>query len=156
MVAKLLHSQRCLLLLLGLLGIVPLLQAGPHGLPDYEWFRVQHINNGSIQCNIEMLKINTYTGNCKGFNTFLNTTFSDAVSVCTNQATVCRDGRSQNCHSSSVPVSITDCNLISPSENIKLCQYSRNQGISFYRIACDPINPLLNNTLVPVHLDGTF
>nr|XP_020026197.1 eosinophil cationic protein 2-like [Castor canadensis] len=90
MVAKLLHSQLCLLLLLGLLGIVPLLQAGPHGLPDYEWFRIQHIKNGSIQYNITQ------------------------------------------------------------------CKYSRNRSISFYRIACDPITPQVNDTLVPVHLDGTF
>ncbi|XP_073923030.1 eosinophil cationic protein 1-like [Castor canadensis] len=156
MVAKLLHSQLCLLLLLGLLGIVPLLQAGPHGLPDYEWFRIQHIKNGSIQCNIEMLKINTYTRICKGFNTFLNINFTDAVNVCNNPVTMCHEGKSQNCHNSSVPVSITDCNLISPSDNITQCKYSRNRSISFYRIACDPITPQVNDTLVPVHLDGTF
>jgi hypothetical protein len=43
LVAKLLHSWLCLLLLLGILGIVPLFQDTPRGLTKPQWFRIQHI-----------------------------------------------------------------------------------------------------------------
>ncbi|XP_073923079.1 non-secretory ribonuclease-like [Castor canadensis] len=156
MVAKLLYSRLCLLLLLGLLGIVPLLQAVPPGLTTYQWFAIQHINTGNIQCNIAMLRVNNYTGNCKRFNTFLNTTFTDALNVCNNRVTNCSNRIYQNCHNSSVRVPITECSLTTPSHIIRNCGYSQRPNTKFYRIACDPIAPPRNQTLVPVHLDGTF
>jgi hypothetical protein len=158
MVAKLLHSRLCLLLLLGLLGIVPLLQAMPPGLTKYQWFTIQHINTGNIQCNIAMQGVNNYTGKSKEFNTFLNTTSANAATVCGTQNVTCRNQMHHNCHNSLVRVPLTDCDLTRNASYYENCIYSERRATKYYRIACDPRSPQDNVTfpVVPVHLDETF
>jgi ribonuclease 6/7/8 len=91
MVAKLLHSRLCLLLLLGLLGIVPSLQAPPDNLTAAQWFEIQHIIMAHPQCNDAMWVVNSYRRFCKNKNTFLNTTCADAATVCGTQNITCHN-----------------------------------------------------------------
>ncbi|XP_060247725.1 eosinophil cationic protein-like [Meriones unguiculatus] len=154
---KLLVSRLCLLLLLGLVLMVASFQIPP-GLTPSRWFTIQHISNTTtIQCNAAMLGVNNYTGRCKDLNTFLHTGFTNIVNVCYNRNTTCKNGR-RNCHDSRSKVSITDCNLTSPSANYRQCRYQRTRARKFYRIACNNKTPRDNPNypVVPVHLDGTF
>ncbi|XP_021485936.1 eosinophil cationic protein-like [Meriones unguiculatus] len=154
---KLLESQLCLLLLLGLLLMVASFQIPP-GLTPSEWFEIQHIRNSApMQCNAAMLGVNRYTRRCKDINTFLHTRFANVVNECYNRNTNCRNGRT-NCHDSSSQVSITYCNLTTPSANYKQCRYQTTHEMKSYTVACDNRTPQdkLTYPVVPVHLDGIF
>ncbi|MQK89941.1 hypothetical protein EI007_25985, partial [Escherichia coli] len=88
------------------------------GQTPSQWFAIQHINNNAnLQCNVEMMRINRARRTCKGLNTFLHTSFANAVGVCGNPSGLCSDKRSQNCHNSSSRVPITVCNLTTPRRN---------------------------------------
>ncbi|XP_028644376.1 ribonuclease 2B-like [Grammomys surdaster] len=151
---KMLESRLCLLLLLGL---VLTLASGQRPTPS-EWFKIQHIIRGSRQCNSAMIAVNRYTGRCKDFNSFLHTSFADAVRVCGNPRTTCRNGLSTNCHDSSSRVSVTSCKLTTPSQNFRLCRYQTTGARKFYRVACTNRTPRDSPTypVVPVHLDRVF
>ncbi|NP_001007016.1 ribonuclease A family member 2 precursor [Rattus norvegicus] len=152
---KPLESRLCLLLLLGL---VSMLASCQRPTPS-QWFAIQHIYNSSYpQCNAAMLRVNSYTGRCKGINTFLHTSFASVVDVCGNPHITCKDGRSTNCHNSSSQVSVTFCNLTTPARIYTQCRYQTTGSVKFYRVACNnrtsqesPMYPV-----VPVHLDEIF
>ncbi|XP_034354586.2 eosinophil cationic protein-like [Arvicanthis niloticus] len=152
---KMLESQLCLLLLLGLV----LLLASCQPPTPSQWFKIQHIYNSAYpRCDDAMRVVNSYTGKCKDINTFLHTTFADVVGVCGNPHTTCKDGISTNCHDSSSWVSITFCNLTTPASTYTQCRYQTTGSVKFYTVACDnrtahdsPIYPV-----VPVHLDTIF
>ncbi|XP_031217376.1 ribonuclease 2B-like [Mastomys coucha] len=152
---KLLESQRCLLLLLGLV----LTPASCQRPTPSQWFNIQHIYNSAYpQCNAAMQVVNSYTGRCKSINTFLHTSFANVVGVCGNPNGTCKDGISTNCHNSSSQVSITVCNLTTPGRHYTQCRYKTTGSVKYYTVACNnrtpqdsPIYPV-----VPVHLDRTF
>ena len=152
---KLLESRLCLLLLLGLV----LMLASCLGQTPSQWFAIQYINNNAnLQCNVEMLRINRSRRTCKGLNTFLHTSFANAVGVCGNPSGLCSDKISQNCHNSSSRVPITVCNLTTPGRNYTQCRYQTKGSVEYYTVACEPRvawdSPMY--PVVPVHLDGTF
>ncbi|XP_021059589.1 eosinophil cationic protein 2 [Mus pahari] len=152
---KLLESRLCLLLLLGLV----LMLASCQQPTASQWFATQHITNkANLQCNIEMQAININRPRCKGLNTFLHTSFINAVGVCGNPSGLCSDGISRNCHNSTSQVPITICNLTTQGRHYTQCRYQTTGLTKYYTVACNPrlawdcpINPV-----VPVHLDGTF
>ncbi|XP_012504541.1 PREDICTED: non-secretory ribonuclease-like [Propithecus coquereli] len=158
MVPKLLHSRLCLLLLLGLMGMVGSFHARPADLTWAQWFQIQHINMTHARCNNAMLVVNGYTGRCKGRNTFLNTTYADVVNVCGTPNTTCPTSKSTNCHNSSVQVPLTYCNLTSRPTPIENCRYAQTPAWKFYIVACDRRSPRDTPTypVVPVHLDAIF
>ncbi|XP_021494681.1 eosinophil cationic protein [Meriones unguiculatus] len=154
---KLLESQLCFLLLLGLLLKVPSFQVPP-GLTPSRWFIIQHIRNSTtIQCNAAMLGVNRYTRRCKDINTFLHTRFANVVKECYNRDTNCKNERTI-CHDSSSQVSITYCNLTTPSANYIKCRYQTTHDVKSYTVACDSRTPQdkLTYPVVVVHLDGIF
>uniref|UniRef100_A0A8C6N0Q3 Eosinophil-associated, ribonuclease A family, member 6 n=1 Tax=Mus spicilegus TaxID=10103 RepID=A0A8C6N0Q3_MUSSI len=152
---KLLESQLCLLLMLGLV----LMLASCQQPTASQWFATQHITyKANLQCNVEMQAINMHRPRCKGLNTFLHTSFINVVGVCGNPSGLCSDKISQNCHNSSSRVPITVCNLTTPGRNYTQCRYQTKGSVEYYTVACEPrlawdcpIYPV-----VPVHLDGTF
>uniref|UniRef100_A0A8C8ZS10 Eosinophil cationic protein n=1 Tax=Prolemur simus TaxID=1328070 RepID=A0A8C8ZS10_PROSS len=156
MVPKLLNSRLCLLLLLGLMGMLGSFHAAPPGLTRAQWFEIQHINMTHAQCNNAMRVVNGYTGRCKGQNTFLHTTFKDVVNVCGTPTITCLTSRSTNCHNSSIRVPLTYCNLTSRPTPVANCRYAQTSAQMFYIVACDKPSPQDPPTypVVPVHLDG--
>nr|AAF67715.1 eosinophil-associated ribonuclease 21 precursor [Mus caroli] len=152
---KLLESRLCLLMMLGLV----LMLASCLGQTPSQWVAIQHINNNAnLQCNVEMQRINRFRRTCKGLNTFLHTTFADAVRVCHNPRKTCKDGTSPNCHDSSSKVSVTICKLTKWARNYSQCRYKTTGAEKSYTVACNPRTPRDSPTypVVPVHLDGTF
>nr|AAF67721.1 eosinophil-associated ribonuclease 33 precursor [Mus caroli] len=152
---KLLESRLCLLLLLGLV----LMLASCLGQTPSQWFAIQHIyKKVSPKCDDAMRVVNRYTGKCKDLNTFLHTTFADAVRVCHNPRKTCKDGTSPNCHDSSSKVSVTICKLTKWARNYSQCRYKTTGAEKSYTVACNPRTPRDSPTypVVPVHLDGTF
>ena len=153
---KLLESRLCLLLLLGLV----LMLASCLGQTPSQWFAIQHINNNAnLRCNVEMLRINRFRRTCKGLNTFLHTSFANAVGVCGNPSGLCSDNISQNCHNSSSRVHITVCNITSRRRiPYTQCRYQPRRSVEYYTVACNPRTSLDSPMypVVPVHLDGTF
>ena len=152
---KLLESQLCLLLMLGLV----LMLASCQKPTASQWFATQHITyKANLQCNVEMQAINMHRPRCKGLNTFLHTSFINVVGVCSNPSGLCSDKISQNCHNSSSWVPITVCNLTTPRRNYTQCRYQSRRSLEYYTVACDPRTPQDSPMypVVPVHLDGTF
>ncbi|XP_045383126.1 non-secretory ribonuclease [Lemur catta] len=158
MVPKLRNSRLCLLLLLELMGIVGSFHATPPGLTRAQWFEIQHINMTHAQCDNAMRVVNSYTGRCKGQNTFLHTTFKDVVNVCGTPTITCLTSKSTNCHNSSIRVPLTYCNLTSRPTPVANCRYAQTSAQMFYIVACDNPSPQDPPTypVVPVHLDGTL
>uniref|UniRef100_A0A8C8ZHH1 Eosinophil cationic protein n=1 Tax=Prolemur simus TaxID=1328070 RepID=A0A8C8ZHH1_PROSS len=157
-VPKLLDSQLCLLLLLGLMGMVGSFHAAPPGLTWAGWFEIQHIHRTHIPCDNAMRVVNSYTGQCKVQNTFLHTAFANVVNVCHTQNRTCHTSRSTNCHKSFVPVSLTYCSLKIPRASVANCRYRQKPEWKFYMVACDRRSPKDNPKypVVPVHLDATL
>ncbi|XP_008267531.2 ribonuclease 2B [Oryctolagus cuniculus] len=159
MASKLNNFQLCLLPLLGILGTAVSFQAIPPNLTPAQWFAIQHIKMAnSIVCGSAMRVVNSYTGHCKGKNTFLNITFSDAVGTCVHTPNMrCLRSSRTNCHQSSHRVPLTDCILTRNAKNYRLCTYRKLTKNKSYVIACAHKSP--NDSpvfpIVPVHLDGT-
>ncbi|XP_021045258.1 eosinophil cationic protein 2 [Mus pahari] len=152
---KLLESRLCLLLLLGLV----LMLASCQGQTPSQWFATQHITNrANLQCNVEMQPINMHRRRCKDKNTFLHTSFANAVGVCGNPSGLCSDGISRNCHNSTSRVPITVCDLTSRGRHYTQCRYQTTRSVEYYTVACNPRTPQDSPRypVVPVHLDGTF
>ncbi|XP_011381025.1 non-secretory ribonuclease [Pteropus vampyrus] len=155
-------SRLCLLLLLGLLGVVIAFHGVPGNLTPAQWFEVQHINMTNSQCNIAMQPINKHLNSsgrkCKRFNTFLNTTFAAVANVCTTRNGTCHTSHYTNCHNSSFQVSVTNCNLTTPSKGYLNCRYSQSQALKFYTVACEcrTRQDSATHIQVPVHLDWIF
>ncbi|XP_021059718.1 ribonuclease 2B [Mus pahari] len=151
---KLLESQLCLLLLLGL---VLTLASCQRPTPSQR-FGIQHIYNRAYpRCDDAMRVVNNYTGVCKDMNTFLHTTFANVVRVCRNPRRICRD-RSRNCHDSSNRVQVTICRLTARARHYSQCRYKTTTSVNYYRVACNRRTPRDSRRypVVPVHLDGTF
>nr|AAF67699.1 eosinophil-associated ribonuclease 11 precursor [Mus saxicola] len=152
---KLLESQVCLLLLLGLV----LMLASCQGQTPSQWFATQHITNtANPQCNVEMLPINRNRPRCKNLNTFLHTSFVNVDGVCGNPSGLCSNTISTNCHNSSSQVPITVCNLTRRGRTYTQCRYQTRGSVKYYTVACDPRTRFDSPRypVVPVHLDGTF
>nr|AAF67698.1 eosinophil-associated ribonuclease 10 precursor [Mus saxicola] len=149
---KLLESQVCLLLLLGLV----LMLASCQGQTPSQWFATQHITNtANPQCNVEMLPINRNRTRCKNINTFLHTHFANVVGVCGNPSGLCSNNISTNCHNSS-RVPITVCNITSREKSCTQCRYQTKGSVEYYTVACNPRTPQDSPRYPVVHLDGTF
>ncbi|XP_036895684.1 non-secretory ribonuclease-like [Sturnira hondurensis] len=146
------NSRLSLLLVLGLLGMTTLVHAPPPGITPAQWFVIQHINMTSNICNIAMQAINRYNyfhRICKNQNTFLHIPLSTVAQVCRGRNITCLSGLYTNCHSSPLPVSITNCILTRPGRRHTLCQYHNTNGLKNYDVAC-------NNYYHPVHLDKVY
>ncbi|XP_019574025.1 non-secretory ribonuclease [Rhinolophus sinicus] len=134
-------SQLCLLLLLGLLGMVISFHGAPGNLTPTQWFYVQHINMTTAQCTVAMQSINrlyfSVHGTCKPTNAFLHTTYPTVANLCLTPNVTCPSSHYTNCHNSSIQVMVTNCNLTSPSSSYKNCIYSTSQAQKIYIIACD-------------------
>lgn len=155
-------SRLCLLLLLGLLGVVIAFHGAPGNRTPAQWFEFQHINMTNSQCNLAMQPINRDLSSsgkgCKRFNTFLNTTFAAVANVCTTRNVTCPSSQYTNCHDSAYQVNITNCNLTTPSTRYMNCRYSQSQALKFYTVACEcrTRRDGATHIQVPVHLDRTF
>ncbi|XP_004422005.2 PREDICTED: non-secretory ribonuclease [Ceratotherium simum simum] len=149
-------SWLCLLLLLGLLGMVISFHV-PRGLTGAQWFAIQHINMTHDRCDDAMRVVNWYRNRCKDENTFLNTTFAFVANVCRTANVSCSNGLT-NCHNSPVRVNITYCNLTAPAPQYTKCRYVQTQAQMYFRVACNNSSPGDNGTypVVPVHLDAIF
>ncbi|XP_058396369.1 non-secretory ribonuclease-like [Diceros bicornis minor] len=149
-------SRLCLLLLLGLLGMVISFHVPP-GLTEAQWFEIQHINMTHNRCDDAMRAVNRYWKRCKDKNTFLNATFAFVANVCSTANVTCSN-RSTNCHNSPVRVNITYCNLTAPAPRYTKCRYGQTQAQMCFRVACNNSSPRDNGTyrVVPVHLDAIF
>ncbi|KAM5239469.1 non-secretory ribonuclease-like [Hipposideros larvatus] len=149
----------CLFLLLGLLGMVISFHGAPSNYTPAQWFEFQHINMSSNRCTIAMQAINFYylpaKGNCKPKNTFLHTTFPAVAHVCTTPNVTCPTTHATNCHNSSIPVAVTNCDITRYSPSYMNCTYHPSSAQKIYIVACDcrtnKDNP--RYTQVPVHLD---
>lgn len=154
-----LHNFRFqFLLLLWLCGLTFCTQTVPPNLTPAQWFQIQHIHPSSnISCNSAMRMVNSYTGHCKGKNTFLHVPFPNAVSVCHTRSRRCLRSPRKNCHKSKVRVHLTDCNLTGGSHNFSNCRYKQKLKKKFFVIACTQRSPEDSPAyqIVPVHLDGT-
>ncbi|XP_021567250.1 non-secretory ribonuclease-like [Carlito syrichta] len=154
MAPKLLSSRFCLLLLLGLMGIVGSSHAKPSHVTWAQWFNIQHVNMTHSRCDDAMQVVNGYEKRCKNLNTFLHTNFSSVVSVCNTQNITCNNGR-MNCHESTEQVPLTICNITRHSTNYRNCTYRQTQAQKRYIIACNNSAPQDAEypAMVPVHLD---
>lgn len=148
-------SRLCLILLLGLLGMVISLHAPPGTLTWAQWFEIQHINMAYPQCNAAMQVVNRYRMVCKDRNTFLHKTFAYVAGICNTPNVTCSQPGKMNCHNSSVQVPITYCNLTRNAMNYTNCRYQQTSTQKIFIIACEnrssqdsPSYPM-----VPVHLD---
>ncbi|XP_068391020.1 non-secretory ribonuclease-like [Eschrichtius robustus] len=158
------NARLPLFLLLGLLGMVISRHAQPPNLTWAQWFQIQHINMAHPQCNDAMRVVNRYRmemGNrhrmvCKDKNTFLHTTFAEVARVCTTGNVRCPSSRRMNCHTSSVQVPVTYCNLTRNAPRYMDCRYTQTQAQKIFFVACDNRSPRDNATypVVPVHLDA--
>ncbi|ELK23785.1 PREDICTED: ribonuclease K6 [Myotis davidii] len=151
MVLDLLECFPPLLLLLGLWGPVCPLYALPKNLTKAQWFEIQHIQPSPLQCNKAMRGVNHYTQHCKPQNTFLHDSFQNVAAACELPKTVCKNRRN-NCHQSSKPVNLTNCDLT--AGKYPNCRYKDSAQYKFFIIACDP--PQKRDPpyhLIPVHLD---
>ncbi|XP_074182806.1 non-secretory ribonuclease [Rhinolophus sinicus] len=152
-------SQLCLLLLLGLLGMVISLHGAPGNLTATQWFYAQHINMTNPQCNIAMQPINYLYfgvyGTCKPINTFLHTAYATVANLCLTPNVTCPRSHYTNCHNSSIQVPITYCNLTNPSPYYMNCQYRTTVTRKIYIVACNYRTRRDSTTyqVVPVHLD---
>nr|CDG32078.1 TPA: ribonuclease A F1 [Ochotona princeps] len=156
--SKLHNFQFQFLLLLWLWGVAFCTQTVPPNLTRAQWFAIQHIHpSRSIKCNSAMQMVNSYTGHCKGKNTFLHVPFPNAVSVCHTQSRRCLRSPRTNCHQSQVQVPLTDCDLTKSSRYYRNCKYKQTLKTKFFVIACDQRSPRDSPAypVVPVHLDGT-
>ncbi|ELK23783.1 Non-secretory ribonuclease [Myotis davidii] len=147
-------SQLCLLLLLGLMGMVISFHAPPGGLSWAQWFEVQHVNMTNAQCTIAMQPINhlnymSFRRPCKGENTFIHTSLAAVVNLCYTANITCRNGRDQNCYRSRLAVNLTYCNLTRPAHPYNRCQYQQVALLRNYSVAC-------NNRHIPVHFDRFY
>ncbi|XP_053516753.1 ribonuclease K6 [Artibeus jamaicensis] len=151
MVVHLLVHFPLLLLLLGLWEPVCPLYPLPKNLTRAQWFEIQHIRPSPVQCNNAMRGVNNYTQHCKPQNTFLHDSFQNVAATCNLSTIFCKNGR-KNCHQSSKPVKMTNCNHT--SGKYPNCSYKDAAQYNLYIIACDP--PQKSDPpypLVPVHLD---
>ncbi|XP_036106854.1 non-secretory ribonuclease [Molossus molossus] len=147
-------SRLCLLLLLGLLGMVISSHAPPGGLTWAQWFQVQHVNMTNNQCTIAMQPINglifnSSGGACKGENTFIHTIYAAIVNVCYNTNITCFNGIDRNCYRSTAAVNLTYCNLTGPAQPYMQCQYQQVALLRNYSVAC-------NRGKRPVHFDRIY
>uniref|UniRef100_A0A452QHP9 Ribonuclease A-domain domain-containing protein n=1 Tax=Ursus americanus TaxID=9643 RepID=A0A452QHP9_URSAM len=151
MMLNLLGPFPLLLLLLGSWGPVDPLGAWAQPRTRAQWFAIQHISGGPVQCNNAMRRVNNNNQRCKPQNTFLHTTFRNVAATCRLPTRPCRNGQN-NCHRSARPIGMTFCNLT--GGRFPNCRYRTTRQNQFYTVACnrpqpgDPPYPL-----VPVHLD---
>ncbi|XP_036127715.1 ribonuclease K6-like [Molossus molossus] len=151
MALELLERFPLLLLLLGLWGPVCPLYALPPNLTKVQWFNIQHIHSGPLQCFHAMKRVNIHIRRCKSLNTFLHDSFQNVAAACMLPTTRCKN-RWNNCHQSSKPVTMTTCNHTGGT--YPDCQYSDDAQYKFFVIACDPLpRPGPPYHFVPVHLD---
>lgn len=146
-------SQLCLLLLLGLMGMVISFHAPPGGLTWAQWFEVQHVNMTNAQCTIAMQPINrlnymSFQKPCKGENTFIHTPLAAVVQLCSTTNITCRNGRDRNCYRSRAAVHLTHCKLTRRARPYNRCQYQQVPFLRNYSVAC------INS--VPVHFDRIY
>lgn len=144
-------SQLCLLLLLGVLGMV--ISPPPGGLTWAQWFVVQHVNMTNNQCTLAMQRINqlnfvSFGLPCKGINTFIHTQYAAIVNLCYGNNITCRNGRDTNCYRSPAAVNLTYCNLTGPALPYMQCQYQQVATLRNYSVAC--------NRNRPVHFDRLY
>ncbi|XP_027391663.1 non-secretory ribonuclease-like [Bos indicus x Bos taurus] len=149
-------SRLCLILLLGLLGMVISLHAPPDTLTWAQWFEIQHINMAHPQCNAAMRVVNGYRMVCKNKNTFLHRTFAYVAGICNTPNVTCSTSGRMNCHNSSVQVPITYCNLTRKARNYTDCRYQQTRAWRIFIVACENRSPRDSPRypVVPVHLDN--
>uniref|UniRef100_A0A8C6D9J6 Ribonuclease A-domain domain-containing protein n=1 Tax=Moschus moschiferus TaxID=68415 RepID=A0A8C6D9J6_MOSMO len=148
-------SRLCLILLLGLLGMVISLHAPPGTLTRAQWFEIQHINMAYPKCNDAMRVVNSYRMRCKNKNTFLHETFAYVAGVCYTPNVNCSKPDEMNCHQSSVRVPMTYCNLTGKAWNYTDCRYQQARARKMFVVACENRSPRDSPRypVVPVHLD---
>lgn len=148
-------SRLCLILLLGLLGMVISLHAPPGNLTWAQWFEIQHINMAHPQCNAAMRVVNRYRMVCKDKNTFLHKTFAYVAGICNTPNVNCSKQGKMNCHNSSVQVPITYCNLARNALNYTNRSYQQTSAQKIFIIACENRSSRDSRRypVVPVHLD---
>lgn len=140
-----------LLLLLGSWGSVHPLGAWAQPRTRAQWFEIQHISAGPVQCNNAMRAVNIYNQRCKPQNTFLHDTYRNVAGTCLLPNRICRNGQN-NCHQSANPIIMTYCYHTGGS--YPNCRYSTTLQNQLYTVACNPPQPGdPPYPLVPVHLD---
>ncbi|XP_036267289.1 non-secretory ribonuclease-like [Pipistrellus kuhlii] len=147
-------SQLCLLLLLGLMGMVISFHAPPGGLTWAQWFEVQHVNMTNARCKIAMQLINrlnyeSFWKPCKPQNTFIRTPLAAVVNLCYTTNITCRDRISTNCHRSPVAVNLIYCNLTGQAVPYNQCEYQQLALLRNYSVGCNRRN-------CPVHFDRIY
>ncbi|XP_007462618.1 PREDICTED: non-secretory ribonuclease [Lipotes vexillifer] len=155
MVPRQQNAQLPLFLLLLLLGMVISLHAPSGSLTRARWFQIQHLNMTHRRCDDAMRVVNRYTRVCKGENTFLHTTFAQVARVCTTRNVPCPRSNRTNCHTSSVPVPITYCNITRRTAHYRNCRYQQTNTRKIFIVACANRSPTDSPRypVVPVHLD---
>uniref|UniRef100_A0A7N5P3F2 Ribonuclease A-domain domain-containing protein n=1 Tax=Ailuropoda melanoleuca TaxID=9646 RepID=A0A7N5P3F2_AILME len=140
-----------LLLLLGSWGPVHPLGASAQPRTRAQWFAIQHISGGPVQCNNAMRRVNNNNQRCKPQNTFLHTTFPIEERRGVGELQGQENGQN-NCHRSARRIGMTYCNLT--GGRFPNCRYRTTPQNRFYTVACNrrqPGDPPYR--LVPVHLD---
>ncbi|KAG8509744.1 Ribonuclease pancreatic [Galemys pyrenaicus] len=121
-------------------------QSGDSRFPRAQRFQQQHIDTskgpyGPNYCN-DMMQERNLVG--KNKNTFVHEHPQDVRAVCQERNIPCKNGR-DNCHKSSTPMSITECEKSGSSNNYKTTN-SRKHII----VACE------GNPPQPVHFDDSL
>ncbi|XP_004402206.1 PREDICTED: ribonuclease K6 [Odobenus rosmarus divergens] len=151
MMLDLLGPFPLLLLLLGSWGSVHPLGAWAQRPSRAQWFAIQHISAGPVQCNNAMSVVNIYNQRCKPQNTFLQDSYHNVAATCLLPNRICRNGQN-NCHQSANPIRMTYCYHTGGS--YPNCRYSTTLQNQLYTVACNPPQPGdPPYPLVPVHLD---
>ncbi|XP_059037002.1 ribonuclease K3-like [Mustela lutreola] len=151
MMLDLLGPFPLLLLLLGSWGPVHPLGAWAQPPTRAQWFAIQHISTGPVQCNMAMRRVNNYNQRCKPQNTFLHDTFQNVAATCLLPNRTCKNGQN-NCHQSANRIGMTYCSHTGGT--YPNCRYSTTPQNQFYTVACNPPQPGdPPYPLVPVHLD---
>ncbi|XP_044088371.1 ribonuclease K3-like [Neovison vison] len=151
MILDLLGPFPLLLLLLGSWGPAHPLGAWAQPPTRAQWFAIQHISTGPVQCNMAMRRVNNYKQHCKPQNTFLHDTFQNVAATCLLPNRTCKNGQN-NCHQSANIIGMTYCSHTGGT--YPNCRYSTTPQNQFYTVACNPPQPGdPPYSLVPVHLD---
>ncbi|VCW67633.1 unnamed protein product, partial [Gulo gulo] len=150
MMLDLLGPFLLLLVLLGSWGPVPL-AARPRNVTRVQWFEIQHIRAGPVQCRMEMSRVNNYTQHCKPGNTFLHSSLQNVATTCLLTNMTCRNGQN-NCYQSANRIGMTYCSRTQGT--YPNCNYSTTLQNWFYVVACERHQRgFPPNQLLPVHLD---
>ncbi|XP_022377225.1 ribonuclease K3-like [Enhydra lutris kenyoni] len=161
MMLDLLGPFPLLLVLLVSWGPVPL-AARPRNVTRVQWFEIQRIRAGPVQCGTEMSRVNNYTQHCKPGNTFLHSSLQNVATTClltnffffflTNNS--CRNGQN-NCYQSANRIGMTYCSRTQGT--YPNCNYSTTLQNQFYVLGCERHQRgFPPNQLLPVHLDKTI